>query len=122
MSHFVPQIVATPAAFGVTTANATALDAAWDSYSAAANALITARANGVRSKTLTSERDSARDALLSIGRELYGQIQDSLSVTDAQKIGLGMVVRGQPAPEPVPGIAPDIDVESITGRTVRLKF
>lgn len=123
MQNFTGQIVATPGAFGVLVPTATALDAATDAFIASYNALITARANGVRSVTLTNDKNTKRDAMLLVAREVYGQVQDSLSVSDTQKLGLGITVKGQePTPQPVPGTAPVIVVKKVDKRTVTLCF
>src|SRR4051812_43999867 len=75
IANFAGLISSSPTTYNVPTATATALDAASDAYIASYNALIIARNNGVRSATMTDDKDSKKDSMLQIAREVYGQIQ-----------------------------------------------
>lgn len=112
-------IVATPTAYGLTAAQATA-------YTALHNAFVTAynAANGDSTRTPAGiiTKDQAKNSLKSNARELAGIIQKCPTVTDTQRSALGLTVRSGPSPIPAPAMSPQIDVISVTGNTVRLRL
>ena len=116
--NFSTKITATPTAYGLTAAQATAYDAVHDAYSAA----LAACDPGERSKSLVSAKNDARTALKNSARLLALLVQGTASVTDAQKVELGLTVRQQPSPIPPPADAPALDVVSVSGRTVRIRL
>jgi hypothetical protein len=78
---------------------------------------------GSRSKLLTSTKESDKAALLRIGRELYGYVQDSNSVSAANKLDVGVNPRNRlPSPVPPPATAPDIDVVSVAGNVATIRL
>ena len=112
-------ITASPTTYNVTTAQATALATASDNFVDAYNA---ARAEGTRSKSLTATKTSMKIALLSLLRPMYGAIQASATVTNTQKVNLGITIRRTPTPVPAPSTEPVVTVVSVTGRTVKLRL
>jgi hypothetical protein len=60
--------------------------------------------------------------LIATCRDVAAMIQANPDVTDAMRIDLGLPVRKTPAPIPVPAQAPNLDVVSVTGRTITLKL
>ena len=101
--------------YGLTSGQAAAYHTLSQAYLTASAAAGNA---GTRSKMLVTARDSARAALLADGRVLYTTIQASPSVTDAQKVQLGITVRKTtPTPVPPPSTAPQLTVASVAGRT-----
>jgi len=112
-------ITASPTTYNVTTAQAAALATATDNFVDAYNA---ARAEGTRSKSLTATKTSMKIALLSLLRPMYGAIQASATVTNTQKVNLGITIRRTPTPVPAPSTEPVVTVVSVTGRTVKLRL
>jgi hypothetical protein len=54
---------------------------------------------------------------------LYGFVQDSLTVADADKVLAGVVVRKTTmTPVPPPAFAPALDILSVIGRTVKIRL
>src|SRR5439155_479754 len=84
------------------------------------NAIAT---TGDRSKSLVAAKNTAKIALLSYARQIYAIVQASLSVSDANKELLDIVVRKtEPTPVPVPASAPGLIVKSVSGTTVVLRL
>ena len=117
--NFATIVTGAPTTYNLTAAQCTALTTASTNFLAAYNAV---RADGMRSKSLTAAKNSARAALLLLLRPAYAQIAALTSVTDAQKIALGITVRKVPAPQPPPADAPAVNVVFVRGRTVRLRL
>ena len=91
------------ATFALTSVQAAAFTAVYTPWNAAWNALVASRESGVRSESLTSDKNAARNAMLPVLRELYAIVQSSLAVSDGNKNLLGVKVRsahGSPVPAP----------------------
>lgn len=122
-TNFDSKIAATPTAFGLTAGQATA-------YTALHGAFFTAytTANDPRARTPVTieEKNLAKQALINGAggiRALVGIIQNFPALTNAQRIDLGITVPDvDPTPVPVPEFAPDIDIVSTMGRTVRIRL
>jgi len=92
------------ATFGLTSVQAAAYTAVYTPWNDAYVELVDARTAGMRSEELTSNKDTAKAAMLPILRELYAIVQASLTVSDGNKNLLGVKVRSsQPSPSPAPG-------------------
>ena len=117
-NNFDTRITASPITFGLTAAQASAYDALHDPFVAAYNAMMDARANGTRSESLTAATKSAKAALLEYARELYAFVAANNSVSQANKVLLGIHQRAVPGPIPRPGVRPGMDILSVNGRTV----
>lgn len=122
-ANFGTRVTATPTAYNLTAAQATAFDGKYDPFIIALDAVAAERAAGIRSGPQTEVKDEAKRQLLLIARELYAFVQDSLSVSDAKKLELGVVVKDfSPTPTPAPGFAPEILVKKVVGRTVTVQL
>jgi hypothetical protein len=118
-TNFNTRGVASPQTFDLSVqemAQYTALHEAWmTSYNAC-------KAEGGRSAALVASKDIAKSALLPVARELYAQIQNSLTVSDNNKLLMGVVIRKkQPTPMPPPALAPLLVLLSVTGTVGRYK-
>ena len=121
--NFATRVSLAPLDYGISVAQAASLTAKKDDYVAALDALEVAKQAGTRSKNLTELKSFAKADLLRVQRELYGIIQSSLSVTDAKKIELGIVVKDKtPSPVEAPTTSPVVTVVSVTGYTVRYRI
>jgi hypothetical protein len=49
-------------------------------------------------------------------------VNGTASVTNAQKLALGLNVRAEPSPIPAPSSSPVIEIVSVNGRTVKIKL
>src|ERR671913_1758924 len=96
-TNFETRITASPTAFGLTAPLATAYSALHDAFVAAYDA---ASNDGTRSKSLVAAKDLAKANLLANARDLYQVVQGTPTVTDVQRIDLGINVR-KTEPTPV---------------------
>lgn len=111
-ANFDAKVTASPQTYSLTAPQALAFHNAYATFLAEYNAVAEAREAGTRSKMLTAAKTTAKKNLLRIGRELYGLVQNSLVVSNADKIDIGVHVRdSQPSPRPVPGTPGDFTVE-----------
>lgn len=117
--NFAAIVSAASATYNMTATQCTALTAASTGFVTAYNA---SRVDGMKSKSLTAATRAAKDALIVPLRAYYGSIQSMTTVTDQQKINLGIVVRKAPSPVPAPSSEPQTSIVSVRGRTVRLRF
>lgn len=117
--NFATIVSGSPTTYNTTAAACTALTTASTNFVTAYNA---ARVDGMKSKTLTAAKDAAKASLLGLLRPMYGVISALTTVTDTQKITLGITVRKQPTPQPAPSTEPQIDIVSVSGRTVRIRL
>jgi hypothetical protein len=116
--NFSTRISAAPVPLGLTAAQAT-------SYATLHTNFSTAMANidpGEKSRSLVAAKNAARLALKTSARLLASIIQGQASVTDQQKIDLGLTVRNAPTPIPPPNKAPGITIVATTGNTVRIRL
>src|SRR5579862_4207688 len=116
--NFSTKITATPTAFGLTSAQATAYATLHSNFATA----LAACDPSVRSKPATSAKNEARTALKDQLRMLALAVQATPTVTDAQKISLGLSVPSQRQPVPPPSEAPALDIVSVSGRTVTIRL
>jgi hypothetical protein len=93
-----------------------------DAYTGAVGALVEARANGVRSEQMTADRTTTRRAMLNLLRPIYAAVQASTSISDADKIALGVhVIAKRRTREAVPAFAPLLSVTRVNGSVVSLR-
>lgn len=122
-SNFGARVTAAPGDFSLSPAQALAFTTAYDLFVVAFDDLHEAREAGIRSAPLRVAKDTAKAALLSVGRELYGLVQDSLAVSDVKKVEAGVLVPDRdPTRRPIPDQAPGTDITWVNGRTVRVKL
>lgn len=111
-------ITATPTAYGLTAAIATAFASAVSAYQTALDAVQP----GVRNKMAVATKNSAKSALKNNIRAWAKLVDGTATVTNAQRLQLGLNVRAMPSPIPAPSTPPNVDVVSVIGRTVTIKI
>ena len=116
--NFKTLIVATPTAYGLTTALASAYGTLHDAYATA----LVACDPAIRTRSAVPTKNTARGNLKANARLLADLVQGTASVTNAQKLALGLTVRSAPSPIPPPSDAPGLDVVSVSGWTVNIKL
>jgi hypothetical protein len=116
--NIVNLITPTPATYGLVTADVTTYTALNTAYSAALAACDPSQ----RNKPAVVTKNAARDALKTGATLLANKIYASPTVTDAQKVQLGIPPRSNPTPIPVPISAPAIDIISVSGCTARIRL
>ena len=114
-TNFSTVVTAGPVPLGLTAPQATALAALVTAYS---NALTAAIDPGTRGPATVLAKDTARRNLIANIRLLARIVQANPAVTNAQRFTLGLPIRQAPSPIPQPGEAPDVDVKSVSGRTI----
>src|SRR5438128_1155057 len=92
--NFKTLITATPTAYGLTAALATAYGALHDTYATA----LAAADESIRTKASIAAKNTARRNLKIDARLLDLLVQGTAAVTDAQKLALGLNVKAAPSP------------------------
>ena len=121
VENFSDLITANPTSLGLTAGIATTLAGKVTNFST----LLTAATNPpTRGGSTILAKDVARyDDLEPYVRQVARMIQGQITVTDQQRFDLGLTVRDtEPSPQPVPGFAPQVNVVSVSGRTVRVRL
>jgi hypothetical protein len=118
--NFKTKITATPTAFGLTAAQATAYGAKHDAFVTAYNV---AQADATRSPMNVATKNDAKAALVANIRLLGGIVQRFPATTNPVRLDLGLPQRDfEPTPVPAPANAPRVVVKSVSGRTLRLRL
>lgn len=73
-----------------------------------------------RTRVTVSEKDAAREVLTTNAKLLAKIIEGQANVTDAQKLALGLNVRKQPTPWPIPETAPAVTITNYGGNTLKV--
>jgi hypothetical protein len=119
VAQYSEKITAGPVALSLTVGQATELAARQLAFE---NAFLEAEDPATRTRAKVSLKRSTRNFLTEYGRMLARIIQASPTVTDIQRIDLGLPVRDtSPTPVDRPGDAPVIDKVTVVGRNVALK-
>jgi hypothetical protein len=119
-SNFSTRISATPTAFGLTAPQATAYAAL---HTAFADALATATEPSTRTRGAIAAKDAARTPLKADARELARIVNAFPSITNQQRIDLGLTPRsGTVTPINPPTESPVTEVVSAIGRTLKVKL
>jgi hypothetical protein len=116
-NSFSTKITATPTAFGLVAAQATAYAALNTAYSTAYLAAIDP---ATRTKAKVSAKNQAKANLKASASNLAKIIDGTPTVTNEQKLDLGLNVRAMPQPIPPPSVSPGVDIVSVVGRTVKV--
>jgi hypothetical protein len=116
--NFSTLITATPTAYGLTSTLATAYAALHTAYGTA----LAACEPSIRTKSAVSTKNVARTNLKNDAKLLANLVNGTASVTNAQKLALGLNVKAAPAPVPPPSAAPALNVNSVSGWTVKIKL
>jgi hypothetical protein len=123
VANFSAVLSASPATYAQSPDVAAAVAALVDAFVQAFDAMMLERANGIRSASATATKNSTRLEMLKALRPIYAYVQDSSTISDADKIALGVLVKKlHPTVPSVPDEAPDVDIVSVTGRTVKLRI
>jgi hypothetical protein len=118
--NFNAKINATPTDYGLTAGQATAYTTLHDAF---ATAFQTASDPLTRSPANIVAKDGAKAALITSARQLAGIIQKYPGTTDFMRSELGLTVKdAEPSPIPPPADAPQLDVVTVSGRTVRIRL
>ena len=118
-ANWATRTTASPTEFGLTAVQAENYSEMQAAYLSAYNAMMAARADGTRSQSLTSMKETTKAALLTYNRELYAFVQASSNVADSDKILLGVTIRKTtPTPVPAPTDRPKMDITAVVARTV----
>jgi hypothetical protein len=121
--NFSAVLSADPGVYGASATTAAEVVAGVDAYTGAVGALVEARANGVRSEQMTADRSTTRRAMLNLLRPIYAAVQASTSISDADKIALGVhVIAKRRTREAVPAFAPLLSVTRVDGSVVSLRI
>jgi len=118
-SNYSTIITAAPLPLGLTVLQGTTLAAKVSAYSAALTASSDPSTRGPAA--VLSKSEKKRD-LVAYVRLLARIIQANPAVTNDQRFGLGLPIRRVPTPIPPPAQAPDVDVRSVSGRTIKLRI
>lgn len=118
--NFDALITADPATYGLDALQATAYTTFHHDF---VNAYQAAIDPGTRTPASVQTKNDAKRALIAEARRLARIIQAFPGTTNTERIALGLTVPDpEPTPIPVPDIAPEIDLISAVGRTVRLRI
>jgi hypothetical protein len=121
--NFSTKITATPTAYGLTAAQATAYAALHTLYEAAYNR---AKNPNTNSKQAVIAKNLAKDNLLNGSGgawELVDIVQAFPGTTDAMRGELGLRIPDvAPTPIPAPQVAPDLAIISTAGRSVKVRL
>jgi len=113
------QVTAAPTAFGLVAAQATALATATGNF---ASAYAAATSELTRTRGTVAAKNSARTALRTMIADFAKIIDGTATVTDQQRLNLGLSVRKPASPIPVPSAPPALEVKSRIGTTVFIKL
>ncbi len=121
-TNFNTRLTASPTTYELVALQAAAYNALHVSYADAQAAVMAARESGTISQSLTVARNNARTPLLDFGRELYAFVQANTSVSDANKVLLGVhIIDRNPTPVPPPAEVPFVELIQAVRRTVRVR-
>lgn len=119
LNNMSARLTASPTTFGLVAGQAAELYSRKQAYVNAYDTLVNARADGTRSESQTQDKDTKKERVLAYARELYALVSSNNSVTDANKVLLGVHVRKSGnTPVPVPSVRPGMDLVSVVGRTI----
>jgi hypothetical protein len=114
------KLTASPTTWGYTVPLAATFHTLTEAYTDSYAALVAAREDGTRSASMTATKDSHKLALLNVARPLYNAVQWSKTISDADKILLGVKVRSLPSPIGAPAVSPGMDLVTVVARSVRV--
>lgn len=123
LNNMSARLTASPTTFGLVAGQAAELYSRKQAYVNAYDTLVNARADGTRSESQTADKNTKKDRALEYARELYALVSANQSVSDANKILLGVHVRdATPSPVPAPTVRPGMDIVSVVGREMELSI
>lgn len=120
LTNFSALLTATPLVFGLTAPDAVSVDTVKDAW---ATAYTAATDPGTRTSATVAAKDAARASAEAVVRPLAVRISLNPSVTEENKIAIGVTVRAfPPSPIPAPVVAPVISHVSSAPGLTRLAF
>jgi len=119
IENFLALITLNPTSYGLVAGDATALAVV---ESAFVDALSVALAPSTRTSVTVEQKNTARDACENAVRYLIGRIEFTPSVTDAQKLALGINVRKPATAIQPPDAEPVLVVKKVDNRTVTIRL
>ena len=114
--NFKSLITAAPTTYGLTSAQATAYGTVVTAYQTA----LAACDPGIRSRSSVAAKNLSKANLKLASQQTANLVNGTPSVTDAQKVALGIPPRAKPQPIPAPSSAPAVEIISVSGWTVKL--
>jgi hypothetical protein len=117
-ANFLELITATPTAFGLVAGDATSYQIVHDSYASALAACDPAQ----RNKAATVAKNQARTDLKAKATLLANKVYSTSTVSDSQKVELGIPPRATPTSVPVPASAPVLAVLMVMAWTARIRL
>ncbi|HEY7089013.1 MAG TPA: hypothetical protein VH518_13040 [Tepidisphaeraceae bacterium] len=117
-ANFKNLITASPASYGLTAGDAASYGTVHTAYTTALVACEPAQ----RNKTGVVAKNAARAVLKANAILLANKIYSTATVTDAQKVELGIPPRSAPTPIPPPSGKPGIAVVSVSAWTVKIRL
>ena len=116
MTNFNSLIGSGATGYGLTSAQATQLGTLFTAFQTA----LAACGKAVRNETAVVTKNAARTALKSDAYNLAMIVAGVSTVTDAQKLALGIKPRATPMPKPTPTVSPTLKVASVSGTSVAM--
>ena len=117
--NFAAMLANQPETYGLTTNQATAFAAVNTTLQAAYLAATTPETKNI---VTVANKDAALAAMKVVARNLVSIIQGTPSVTDGQKLALGLTVRAAPTTIPAPTVSPLIKIRSVDARNVTVEL
>jgi len=116
--NFSTLVSASPTTYALSAAQATAYAALHTAYATALAACDPTH----RTKSIVSTKNAAKAALRQNARMLGGIVELTASVTNAQRLQLGLTIKTPPTPSPIPAAAPGLDVLATSGWTATIRL
>lgn len=117
--NFISKIDGLETSFGLVATDTDALTALRDTFNAAYAANNTAQ---TAAQTARTQKDADKKPLVAKLRDLAQDVQETNSVTDAQRMSLGLNVRQAPAPTGPPTSRPVVEVDTSQPLQHTVKF
>ena len=117
MNQFSSEITSTPTAFGLVAGQATAMAALVATFATKYAASIDP---ATRTKQAVQEKNDAKKPMKVMARNLAKVIQAYPSLTNGQRVLLGLTVRDTPSPINPPTTAPVLEIVKTNGRLISI--
>jgi hypothetical protein len=118
-NNFSTKISATPTAFGLSAPQATAYAALNDAYAAA---YLAAETIETRTRGTVQARNDAAEPLVNMASDLAKIIEGTATVTNQQRIDLGLSVRKTPEPIAAPGTCSNFKVKLLADGSIDMTW
>ncbi len=119
-ANFLERITATPKAYGLEDKNANAYRIKHEAYAAA---LARAQESMTRTPPAIQAKELAKAELIVLARQLVRMVQATPTITNEQRSELQITLRKSGrTPVPPPSVSPDLDVVSVSQRTVTIRI